>query len=228
MPLRKLHLTITGNSRTADCVDVTHEVSYSNDKVHTEIKCRPKGCYSEPHICIVISTECYSEPHRCIVIYTGCYSESHRCIVIYTGCCNEPYICIVIYTGCCSEPHRCIVIYTVCCSEPHRCIVIYTGCCSEPHRCIVIYTGCCSEAHGCIVICCKWRIVKGKQRGKQRATDRGFCGKVKRKRQLERPWRRWDGNIKMCVEEIESNSRYVKVAGSCAHGNEHADCIKCW
>jgi hypothetical protein len=58
--------------------------------------------------------------------------------------------------------------------------------------------------------------------------DRGFCGKMKRKRQLGRPWRRWDGNIKMCVKETESESRYVKVAGSCAHGNGHADCIKCW
>jgi hypothetical protein len=33
--------------------------------------------------------------------------------------------------------------------------------------------------------------------------DRGFCGKMKRRRQLGRSWRRWDGNIKICVEETE-------------------------
>jgi len=42
-------------------------------------------------------------------------------------------------------------------------------------------------------------------KGNKRAMDSGFCGKMKRNRQLGRPWRRWDGNIKTSVKEIESD-----------------------
>jgi hypothetical protein len=55
----------------------------------------------------------------------------------------------------------------------------------------------------------------------------GFVGKWKGRDNLEDLGA--DGTaILKCVKEIESDSRYVKVVGSCAYGNEHADCIKCW
>jgi hypothetical protein len=59
-------------------------------------------------------------------------------------------------------------------------------------------------------------------------------GKPQGKRSLGRPIRRWEDNIRMDLTEIGwGGMDWVALAqgpveGSCEHGNEPSDSIKCW
>jgi hypothetical protein len=57
-------------------------------------------------------------------------------------------------------------------------------------------------------------------------------GKPEGKRPLGRPRRRWVGNIKMDLRKGGCNGMdwidLGPVEGSCEHGNELSDSIKCW
>jgi hypothetical protein len=60
--------------------------------------------------------------------------------------------------------------------------------------------------------------------GEKRNAYRSFMGKPEEKRSLGRLRRRWEDNIKMDLREIG----WGPVEGSCEHGNETSDFIKCW
>jgi hypothetical protein len=67
--------------------------------------------------------------------------------------------------------------------------------------------------------------------GETRNAYRLLVGKPEGKRPLERPRRRWVDNIKIDVREIRwdgSGSGQGPVEGSCEHGDEPSDSLKCW
>ena len=65
--------------------------------------------------------------------------------------------------------------------------------------------------------------------------ERFWWGNLKGKRQIWRPRRRWEYNIKMDFEEVEcggygldqAGSGYGRVAGTCESGDEPSGSIKC-
>jgi hypothetical protein len=72
--------------------------------------------------------------------------------------------------------------------------------------------------------------------GQTRNAYRNLLGRPEGKRQLGRPGRRWEDNIKIDVREIGwgdadwidlANSGWVTVGGSCEHGSETSGSIKC-
>jgi hypothetical protein len=65
----------------------------------------------------------------------------------------------------------------------------------------------------------------------KRNACRILVGKPKDKRPLGRPRRRWVDNIKMDLRDIgwdAMNWIHLTQGGSCEHGNELSDFIKCW
>jgi hypothetical protein len=68
----------------------------------------------------------------------------------------------------------------------------------------------------------------------KRNAYRILVGNPEGKRPLGRPRRRWVDNIKMDLREIgwgglgSSDSGEGPVGGSCEHGNDPLDYIKCW
>jgi hypothetical protein len=67
--------------------------------------------------------------------------------------------------------------------------------------------------------------------GEKRTAYRILVGNPEGKRPLGRPRHRWVDNIKMDLKEIGldlSGSGLGPVEGSCEHGNEPLDSIKCW
>jgi hypothetical protein len=61
--------------------------------------------------------------------------------------------------------------------------------------------------------------------GVKRNAYRILVGKQEGKRPLGRHRCRWEDNIKMDLREIGCGG---PVEGSCEHGNEPSDSIKCW
>jgi hypothetical protein len=66
--------------------------------------------------------------------------------------------------------------------------------------------------------------------GEGRGMHRVLVGKPEWKRLLGRPRRRWEDNIKMDLQEVETGWSWLRMgqmAGTCECGNELSGSIKC-
>jgi hypothetical protein len=66
--------------------------------------------------------------------------------------------------------------------------------------------------------------------GEKRGVYRVLVGKPERKRQLDRPRRRWEGNIRVDLQEVGCGGidwiGLAQVAGNCVYGNELSGSVK--
>ena len=63
-----------------------------------------------------------------------------------------------------------------------------------------------------------------------RGVHRVLVGKPEGKRPLGRPRRRWEDNMKMDLQEVETGWSWLRMgqmAGTCEYGNELSGSIKC-